>query len=86
MDLNVVDTALRQIGISQYDMTGQMRNTYDVLDELGRKWHTLDATMQSYLATMIAGTKKLSWARVNFPNCGDLMINDYYTKLWQQCA
>lgn len=83
-DMNSVDKALRSVGITQKDARGEMRNTYEVLDELGHKWSELSSNQQSYVATAIAGL--VTWVRVNSLNCGDVLNKDYHTKLWQQCA
>lgn len=83
-DMNSVDKALRSVGITQKDARGEMRNTFEVLDELGQKWNELSTNQQSYVATAIAGL--VTWVRINSLNCGDILNKDYHTKLWQQCA
>lgn len=57
-DMNSVDKALRSVGITQKDARGEMRNTYEVLDELGHKWSELSSNQQSYVATAIAGSRQ----------------------------
>ena len=53
--LNDIDKALQSIGMSLQDDAGQFRDTSVVLDELGKRWDTLDRNTQNYLGTTIAG-------------------------------
>lgn len=48
LDYNKVDKALKSVGISIKDATGQFRNLDDVFLELGEKWSTLDRNSQRY--------------------------------------
>lgn len=59
-EINKVDTALKSVGISLTDTTGEVRDLSDVLDELGGKWENLTRSQKSYLATQIAGTRQQS--------------------------
>lgn len=59
-EINKVDTALKSVGISLTDTTGEVRDLSDVLDELGGKWANLTRSQKSYLATQIAGTRQQS--------------------------
>lgn len=59
-EINKVDTALKSVGISLTDTTGEVRDLSDVLDELGGKWSGLTRNQKSYLATQIAGTRQQS--------------------------
>lgn len=59
-NLNVVDKALSNIGVKQRTANGEMRSTFDVLDDLGAKWGDLDKQMQAYIATQIAGSRQQS--------------------------
>ncbi len=54
MSLNKVDKALQSVGITLQDVNGQFRNFDDVILELSKKWDTLDANAQRYLATTMA--------------------------------
>ena len=49
MSLNKVDKALKSIGISLQDTTGQFRAFDEVILELSSKWETLDVNTQRYL-------------------------------------
>ena len=40
--LNDVDAALSKVGIKQRKANGDLRSSFDVLDELGEKWGTLN--------------------------------------------
>jgi hypothetical protein len=42
LDYNKVDTALKSVGISIKDVSGQFRDLDDVFLELSSKWNTLD--------------------------------------------
>lgn len=57
MSLNRVDKALRSIGISLQDVSGQFRDFDDVILELSSKWETLDKNSQRYIATIMAGNR-----------------------------
>jgi hypothetical protein len=48
LDYNDVDTALKSVGISLKDATGQFRDLDDVFLELSSKWSTLDRNTQRY--------------------------------------
>lgn len=59
-EINKVDTALKSVGISLTDTTGEVRDLGNVLDDLGKIWETLNRNQRSYLATQIAGTRQQS--------------------------
>lgn len=59
-DVNKVETALKSVGVQLRDTEGELRNLEDVLDELGKKWQSLDRNTQAYLGTIIAGTRQQS--------------------------
>ena len=42
LNYNKVDEALKSVGISLKDTTGQFRNLDEVFLELSKKWNTLD--------------------------------------------
>lgn len=46
LDYNKVDTALKSVGISIKDASGQFRDLDDVFLELSSKWNTLDRNSQ----------------------------------------
>lgn len=54
MSLNKVDKALQSVGITLQDTNGQFRDFDDVILELSKKWDTLDANAQRYIATTMA--------------------------------
>lgn len=51
LDYNKVDTALKSVGISIKDASGQFRDLDDVFLELSSKWNTLDRNSQRYELT-----------------------------------
>jgi TP901 family phage tail tape measure protein len=57
---NKVDTALKSIGISIRDASGQFRDFDDVIMELAGKWDTLDNNTQRYIATIMSGNRQQS--------------------------
>ena len=60
LDYNKVDKALKSVGISIKDATGQFRNLDEVFLELSQKWNTLDRNSQRYIATIAAGSRQQS--------------------------
>lgn len=59
-DINNVESQLTYVGIALRDASGELRSTEDVLDELGRKWDTLNTNQQAALAKALAGTRQQS--------------------------
>ena len=59
-DVNNVESQLAYVGIALRDEQGELRNTEDVLDELGRKWNDLNKNQQAALAKALAGTRQQS--------------------------
>ncbi len=60
LNYNDVDEALKSVGISIKDTTGQFRDLDDVFLELSKKWNTLDRNTQRYIATTAAGSRQQS--------------------------
>lgn len=60
VDVNKVDKALRSVGVTLKDTTGQFRDLDDVFLELAQKWDTLDLMQQRYVATTAAGSRQQS--------------------------
>lgn len=54
LDYNKVDKALKSVGVSIKDASGQFRDLDDVFLELSQKWNTLDRNSQRYIATIAA--------------------------------
>ena len=59
-DLNNVESQLSYVGIALRDQQGELRSTEEVLDELGKKWDTLNKNQQAALAKALAGTRQQS--------------------------
>lgn len=59
-DVNNVETQLAYVGIALKDANGELRSTQDVLDELGKKWDTLNSNQQAAIAKALAGTRQQS--------------------------
>lgn len=60
LEYNKVDKALKSVGVSLKDTTGQFRNLDEVFMELSAKWNTLDRNSQRYIATIAAGSRQQS--------------------------
>ncbi len=57
VDVNKVDTALKSVGISLKDASGEFRDLDDVFIELAQKWDSLTVMQQRYIATTAAGSR-----------------------------
>jgi TP901 family phage tail tape measure protein len=60
VDANKIETALRTVGVSLRDASGQFRDLDDVFLELSSKWDGLDTNTQRYIATIAAGSRQQS--------------------------
>ena len=60
VDANKVEGALRTVGISLRDASGQFRELDEVFLELSSKWNSLDKNTQRYIATIAAGSRQQS--------------------------
>lgn len=60
IDANKIETALRSVGVSLRDTSGQFRELDDVFLELASKWDGLDTNTQRYIATIAAGSRQQS--------------------------
>lgn len=60
VDANKVEGALRTVGISLRDASGQFRDLDEVFLELSSKWNSLDKNTQRYIATIAAGSRQQS--------------------------
>ena len=60
VDANKIETALRTIGVSLRDTSGQFRELDEVFLDISAKWNTLDTNTQRYIATMAAGSRQQS--------------------------
>jgi TP901 family phage tail tape measure protein len=58
MDVNRVDNALKNIGVSLRDANGEFRDLDDVLIEVGQQWPNITRNQQAYVATTLAGTRQ----------------------------
>ena len=59
-DVNNVETQLAYIGIALKNQNGELRSTEEVLDDLGKKWDTLNTNQQAAIAKALAGTRQQS--------------------------
>ena len=60
VDANAIEKALRSVGVSLRDTSGQFRELDEVFLELSSKWDGLDKNTQRYIATIAAGSRQQS--------------------------
>jgi TP901 family phage tail tape measure protein len=60
VDANQIEKALRSVGVSLRDSSGQFRELDEVFLELSSKWGGLDKNTQRYIATVAAGSRQQS--------------------------
>lgn len=60
VDLNNVESQLAYVGIRLKTTSGELRSTEDVLDDLGKKWDSLNSNQQAAIAKALAGTRQQS--------------------------
>lgn len=60
VNANQIEGALRSVGVSLRDASGQFRELDDVFMELSSKWGGLDKNTQRYIATIAAGSRQQS--------------------------
>lgn len=53
--LNDVETVLNELGIKLRDVSGEFRNSGEVLDEVAGRWESFDSVSQHAIATAFAG-------------------------------
>ena len=58
--LNDTEKVLKKIGVSMRDNTGMFRDSEGVLDDIAKKWKTLDSNSQKAIGTAIAGTHQMN--------------------------
>ena len=61
---------MMDVGISVLDANGNLRDTGDVIDEIGAKWETLSHEQQIYLARTMAGQRQYNNLLALFENWG----------------
>lgn len=59
-DVNRVDKALQNVGVSLMDTNGEFRDLEVVITELGQKWDSLNKNQQANVAVALAGTRQQS--------------------------
>lgn len=57
-DLGKYSQALDTIGVKIKDVNGQVRSMDDILDDMGKKWQTIDKATQIAVAQTVAGTRQ----------------------------
>lgn len=60
VDINNVESQLSYVGVALRSVSGELRSTEDVLNDLGSKWDTLSANQQAAVAKALAGTRQQS--------------------------
>lgn len=74
-DLNKYSKALMSVGINIKDTNGQLKDTDVILDELGKKWQTLEKDEKSALAQTVAGTRQYTQLISLMDNYSDFKDN-----------
>ena len=62
--------AMLKVGVSVLDSNGKLRNTGDVIDEIGEKWGNLSREQQIFLARTMAGQRQYNKLITLFDNWG----------------
>lgn len=60
MDVNRVDRALGQVGISLMGANGQFRDMEEILTDVGKAWGAFNTNQQASVAVALAGTRQQS--------------------------
>lgn len=68
VSLGNYSTAMLKVGVSVLDSNGKLRNTGDVIDEIGQKWENLSREQQIYLARTMAGQRQYNKLITLFDN------------------
>lgn len=98
-DLNKYSKALQAVGVSiKDDITGNLKDMDDILDETAAKWNTLSRDQQMALAQTVAGVRQYTQFIALMENWGDFQENlntaltssgalqeqaDIYAKSWE---
>lgn len=61
---------MAQLGVNVLDASGNLRDTGDVIEEIGGKWQTLSREQQIYLARTMAGQRQYNNLLALFENWG----------------
>ena len=70
VSLGNYSSKMLDVGISVLDANGNLRDTGDVIDEIGGKWQTLSREQQIYLARTMAGQRQYNNLIALFDNWG----------------
>ncbi|MFA5558991.1 MAG: phage tail tape measure protein [Methanofastidiosum sp.] len=57
-EINQVQKAFESVGVTFFDLEGQIRPVDELLAELNEKWPTLDKNTKMYIATQAAGVRQ----------------------------
>ena len=68
ISLGNYSSKMLEVGFSVLDASGHLRDTGDVLDEIGAKWNTLSREQQIYLARTMAGQRQYNNLLALFEN------------------
>ena len=66
--LNDVETVLNKMGIKTREAVGEFRDMYDVLEEISKKWVTMDEVSQNAISTALGGTRQREVLNTLFEN------------------
>ena len=68
VDLNKYSSALATVGVNILDVTGELRDMGDVINELGERWETLSRGQKAALAQTIGGARQYTQIMAFFEN------------------
>lgn len=68
VNLNTVGNTLEKVGIQVLDNNGKLRETGEIIDEIGNRWNEFSAEQQRSIAITMAGTQQFSRLIALFDN------------------
>ena len=68
VNLNTVGNTLEKVGIQVLDNNGKLKETGEVIDEIGNRWNEFSAEQQRSIAITMAGTQQFSRLIALFDN------------------
>ena len=68
VNLNKYSSALATVGVNILDVTGELRDMGDVINELGERWETLSRGQKAALAQTIGGARQYTQIMAFFDN------------------
>ena len=70
ISLGNYSSRMAQLGFNVLDASGHLRDTGDVIEEIGGRWKTLTKEQQTYLASTMGGQRQITQVMALFDNWG----------------